>query len=122
MRDHVLFKIFAAIAILEALSWAGLLTGMYFKYFTDLGDLGVRVFGPVHGGIFVLYLLSTLALARAFRWPTWLTGIGLVCAIPPFTTLAFELWVIRSQRVLPRAAPRTKVADAQTGAASEVRS
>ncbi len=47
-------QLFRIVATAEAVSWAGLLSGMYFKYLTDAGDLGVRIFGPIHGGIFGL--------------------------------------------------------------------
>ena len=42
---------FRLIAFAEAVSWAGLLVGMYFKYLgSPQTEIGVKVFGPVHGG------------------------------------------------------------------------
>jgi integral membrane protein len=96
-RTHV--RMFLVVAIAEAISWAGLLTGMYFKYLTDAGELGVKIFGPIHGGIFVAYVLLTLLVARTLRWSRWTTLAGLVCAVPPFATLAFELWAQRTGRL-----------------------
>ena len=61
-------QLFRIVATAEAISWAGLLTGMYFKYLTDAGDLGVRIFGPIHGGIFVAYVLITFLVSRALGW------------------------------------------------------
>lgn len=44
---------FRTVALLEAVSWAGLLTGMFFKYVPDPGnEIGVKVFGWIHGIIF----------------------------------------------------------------------
>lgn len=97
LRTHVRF--FQVVAILEAISWAGLLTGMYFKYLTDAGELGVKVFGPIHGGIFVAYLLLTLLLSRTLHWSRGTTLAGLVCSIPPFATVVFEVWAWRSGRL-----------------------
>jgi integral membrane protein len=98
-----LVTLFRAVAFAEALSWAGLLAGMYAKYVTDAGELGVKVFGPIHGGIFVAYGLLTLLVARAQRWswPTML--LGLAAAVPPFATAAFEVWAARSGRLAPAA-------------------
>lgn len=98
MSTHFLTRAFVAVAIAEALSWAGLLTGMYVKYLTDAGDLGVRVFGPVHGGLFVAYVVLTLLVARRHRWSPGTTLVGLACSVPPFATVPFELWVTRSGR------------------------
>ncbi|MDQ1620237.1 MAG: hypothetical protein QOE19_2806, partial [Actinomycetota bacterium] len=37
------------VALTEALSWAGLLIGMLFKYVLADDERGVQFFGPVHG-------------------------------------------------------------------------
>jgi integral membrane protein len=92
-------RLFFVAATLEAISWLGLLAGMYVKYFTDGGELGVQIFGPLHGGIFVAYVLLTLLVARILRWPVWVTLLGLACSVPPFATLAFEWWAIRAGRL-----------------------
>jgi integral membrane protein len=101
MRASRLITLFRVVAFAEALSWAGLLAGMYAKYLTDAGELGVKVFGPVHGGIFVLYGLLTLAVARARRWSWGTLLLGLVAAVPPFATAAFEVWAARTGRLGP---------------------
>ena len=99
MQTSHLTRLFVAVAIAEALSWAGLLAGMYVKYFTDAGELGVQVFGPIHGGIFMLYGVLALVMARLHRWSLGTTVLALVCAVPPFATLAFELWATRTGRL-----------------------
>ena len=101
-RTHA--QLFRIVATAEAVSWAGLLTGMYFKYLTDAGDLGVRIFGPIHGGIFIAYVVMTLVVSRAFRWGRWTTLVGLACSLPPFATLAFEVWAQRTGRLSTPAA------------------
>jgi integral membrane protein len=98
---------FRIVAFAEAISWAGLLTGMGFKYLTDAGELGVRVFGPIHGGIFVIYGLLTLLVARTQRWSLGTTLLGLAAAVPPFATAVFEVWAQRSGRLVARSAGRT---------------
>ena len=96
---HFLVRLFLVAATLEAISWLGLLGGMYVKYFTDGGELGVQIFGPIHGGVFVGYVLLTLVVARTLRWPVWVTLLALACSVPPFATLAFEWWAVRSGRL-----------------------
>ena len=90
-----LATIFRTVAIAEACSWTGLLIGMVFKYLVVFDDLGVTIFGPVHGALFVAYVLVTLVAARAFRWSVPTTILGLAASIPPLTTLWFERSVYR---------------------------
>ncbi len=99
MLERLATRTFVVVAVLEALSWVGLLAGMYVKYLTDAGDLGVRVFGPVHGGVFVAYDVLTGVVSRLHRWSWRTTLLGLVCSVPPFATLVFERWVVRSGRL-----------------------
>src|SRR3954462_10218719 len=44
---------FRIVAVAEALSWIGLLIGMYVKYVPQTTELGVHIFGPLHGGVFL---------------------------------------------------------------------
>ena len=97
-------RLFLLVATAEAISWLGLLTGMYVKYFTDGGERGVQVFGPIHGAVFVAYVVLTLVLARTLRWSWLVTLTALACSIPPFATLGFEWWAARTGR-LGRPAP-----------------
>ncbi|MFF4779180.1 DUF3817 domain-containing protein [Microtetraspora fusca] len=96
------FRLFRAVAIAEAFSWAGLLVGMFFKYVVVGNEIGVRIFGSIHGALFVLYVLAVLAAARAGRWSLGTVVLGLVCAVPPFATVWFER---RMTRRLEPAAP-----------------
>ncbi|HET6694369.1 MAG TPA: DUF3817 domain-containing protein [Pedococcus sp.] len=105
MRTTRLIALFRLVAFAEALSWAGLLAGMYAKYLTDAGELGVKVFGPIHGTIFVAYGLLALLVARAARWSWGTLLVGLVAAVPPFATAAFEVWAQRTGRLTPAASP-----------------
>ncbi len=83
-------KLFRFAAIAEACSWAGLLVGMFFKYVIVHNEIGVKIFGPVHGGLFVLYMLSVLLVARAHRWNLRMTCYGLLAGVLPLATLWFE--------------------------------
>lgn len=99
MSPRTRVTLFKAVATAEAISWVGLLTGMYLKYLTDFGEAGVKIFGPIHGGIFVAYLLLTLLLSHTLGWSRTTTLAGLVCSVPPFATLVFEVWALRTGRL-----------------------
>jgi len=98
---------FRVVALLEAVSWLGLLVGMFFKYVTESGEVGVQVFGPIHGTVFIAYVALTLVTARLQRWSLPVTVVALACSIPPFATVAFEVWAQRTGRltVSPAASP-----------------
>ena len=81
---------FRVVAVAEACSWAGLLVGMLFKYLIVGNEIGVQVFGPIHGALFVGYVVVTVLAARTFGWRLPTILLGLACSIPPFATLWFE--------------------------------
>lgn len=83
-------KVFKIAAIVEAVSWLGLLIGMFFKWVVQSTEAGVKIFGPIHGVVFICYVLATLWTARDHRWSAKETLLGLVSSIPPFMTLWFE--------------------------------
>lgn len=88
-------RAFAVIAIVEAVTWTGLLVGMFLKYVTETTELGVFVFGRLHGAAFVLYVIVTLVAAARLRWgwkPALVAGLA---AIPPLATLPVEVGLRR---------------------------
>ena len=87
--------LFRRVAIAEAVTWALLLTGMFLKYVTVTTELGVQVFGMVHGVVFIAYCLVTVLVAVDQRWSHRLLLGGLVCAVPPFATVPFERYAER---------------------------
>ncbi|MFC6149281.1 MULTISPECIES: DUF3817 domain-containing protein [Mumia] len=94
---------FRVVAFAEAVSWAGLLIGMFFKWVLETTEVGVKVFGPIHGGIFVLYVVMCLVAWRSFGWSFKVAVAALASSIPPFFTLLFEVWADR-RGLLGRAA------------------
>jgi integral membrane protein len=93
-RSYV--TLFRVAAIAEACSWAGLLIGMFVKYGPADNELGVKIFGPVHGGLFLLYVLSVLLVRGSLRWSAGRTLLGLLASIPPFATIWFERTALRA--------------------------
>ena len=92
---------FRVVAVAEAVSWLGLLAGMFFKYVVDAGAGGVHLFGPLHGVVFLSYCVVAALTWHARRW-SWPVGLAaLVASVPPFGTLVFEEWVRRTGRLDP---------------------
>jgi integral membrane protein len=91
---------FRIIAFAEAVSWVGLLVGMYFKYLgTPRTEVGVKVFGMAHGLIFVGFVVCAFLVGKAFRWSasTWL--LALLGSIVPLGSVIFLMWAERSGRL-----------------------
>lgn len=105
VNTPLLRRLFLTVATLEAISWACLLIGMWFKYLADdATEVGVQIFGPIHGFLFVAYLLACVAVRRPFGWTGKTFLIAAACAVPPFFTALFELAADRLG-LLGRAAP-----------------
>jgi integral membrane protein len=101
--------LFRRLAVTEAITWALLLTGMFLKYVTETTELGVRVFGMVHGVAFVAYCVTTVVVAVDQRWSLRRALAALVCAVPPFATVPLDRyaesrgWLASSWRLGERA-------------------
>jgi integral membrane protein len=90
---------FRIVAVAEAISWLGLLIGMLFKYAFAHNAVGVHIFGPIHGVVFVSYVLVALLVRSPLRWNSRTTLVALLASIPPFGSLVFEQWAQRTGRL-----------------------
>ena len=91
---------FRLIAFAEAVSWVGLLVGMYFKYLgTPRTEIGVKIFGMAHGLIFVAFVVAGLLVGIALRWTlgTWL--LALLASVVPLCSVIFLIWADRTGRM-----------------------
>ena len=87
--------LFRRIAIAEAITWGLLLIGMFLKYVTHTTQLGVQIFGMIHGIVFISYVVTTVTVWVDQKW-TAQRGIGaLLASIPPFVTIVVELLAVR---------------------------
>lgn len=91
--------LYRRIAVAEVISWALLLVGMVLKYVTETTELGVRVFGMVHGVVFIAFCLITVVVAVNQRWSAKEAVVGLASAVPPFLTVWFERRMERAGRL-----------------------
>lgn len=85
--------VFAIIAFIEAGTWAGLLIGMFLKYVTETTEIGVQIFGMLHGIAFLVYLVATIAAAFILRWKWWIAVLAILAAVPPLVTIPLERWL-----------------------------
>lgn len=90
MSSRTVATVFRAAAIAEAISWIGLLAGMFVKYVPQTSEVGVQVFGPIHGAIFVAYAVLALLVGRTLGWSRGTTLLALLASIPPLATVWFE--------------------------------
>src|ERR1700761_8699054 len=81
---------FRIIAFAEAVSWVGLLVGMYFKYLgTPRTEVGVKIFGMVHGLVFVAFVVAALMVGIAFKWSVSTWSLALLGSIVPLGSVIF---------------------------------
>ena len=55
---NALIRVFQVMAIIEAVTWTGLLISMLFKYVLTGDQLGVRLFGGLHGFAMIGYVMA----------------------------------------------------------------
>lgn len=88
------------IAFAEALTWVGLLTGMYFKYVgTPRTEIGVKVFGMAHGLVFIAFVVIAIMVGIAVRWSMRVWLLALLASIVPLASVIFLIWVERTGRL-----------------------
>ncbi|UOV00363.1 DUF3817 domain-containing protein [Pseudoxanthomonas mexicana] len=88
-------RLFVVAALIEGFTWAGLLIGMWLKYGPVSNELGVKIFGPLHGGAFLFYVVVTALSALCLRWPWWATLLAVIAAVPPLVTVPLEMGFCR---------------------------
>ena len=87
-------KTFRIVALAEATSFLALLVASYLKH-TGEGEVGVSVLGPIHGALFVAYVLLAVRLRESLAWSNQTTFWVLAGAVVPFGGFAVERWLTR---------------------------
>jgi integral membrane protein len=69
---------------------------------TDGGEMGVQILGPIHGLLFIVYVVMALRLREdaGWSWPT--TGWILLGAVLPFGGYVVDWWLLRERPVADR--------------------
>lgn len=73
-------------------------------------DAIVAVVGPIHGFLYMVYLVLAFLLARQARWGLWFTLLILLAGTVPFLTFVAERIVVRRITEAQSAAPSQPVA------------
>ncbi|MBI3688961.1 MAG: DUF3817 domain-containing protein [Actinobacteria bacterium] len=58
----------------------------------------VEIVGPIHGFLYIGYLVLAFDLARRLRWPLERTTLVLLAGTVPFLTFVAERWVTNRVR------------------------
>lgn len=83
-RPSALTTTFRWVAIVEACSWLALIVATLIKYTTDPQlEGGVKVLGPIHGGLFTLYVVLALVIAWKLKWGLKTLLVVLVDSVIP---------------------------------------
>ena len=93
-------RTFRITALAEAASFVALLIATYVKYGQD-EPAGVQVLGPIHGLLFVAYVILALDLARQASWRARTTLWVLIGAVLPFGGFVVDRWLARRPVELP---------------------
>jgi integral membrane protein len=88
------------IALAEATSFLALLVASYIKR-TGGSELGVQILGPIHGGLFIAYVIVALNLRSQAGWSAQTTFWILVGAVVPFGGYVVDWWLQREARRTP---------------------
>jgi integral membrane protein len=97
-KEHRLSSIrtFRYVALAEATSFLALLVATYVKHAQDSSQ-GVQILGPIHGILFLAYVLIALMVREPARWSTRTTLGVLVAAVLPFGGFVVDRWLARTQ-------------------------
>lgn len=91
---------FRLVALAEAVTWVGLLTGMYFKYVgSPRTEIGVQIFGMAHGIVFTVFVVAAVLAGRAYSWGAGAWLLAAVGAVVPLGSVAFLAWADRTDRL-----------------------
>lgn len=88
-------RLYRVLALAEVVTWTLLILGMLGKYVLDLGPMGVRIGGGLHGFVFLSYCVVTVLVGVDTRWGLGRILLGLGSALVPYLTLPFERSVER---------------------------
>jgi integral membrane protein len=91
--------VFRALAVAEAVTWVLLLAGMVAERVLGLGDLGVVLAGPVHGLVFLAFVVGAVLVAVNQRWHLGVTLAVLASSLVPLATVAADAWLERTGRL-----------------------
>jgi integral membrane protein len=88
---------FRHVALIEATTFLLLLVASYLKHSQD-EPIGVDILGPIHGLLFIAYVVMALALRDEQGWSTRTTLLILLGAVLPFGGYVVDRWLEKHER------------------------
>lgn len=83
-------KLYGMLAAAEMVTWTLLIFGLLLKYVFAVTDMATRIFGGIHGFVFLCYVATTLLVWINQRWTVRRGLTGLASSVIPFMTYPFE--------------------------------
>jgi len=94
----VTLRNFRYVALTEATTFLALLVASVVKN-TGGSEVGVQILGPIHGLLFIAYVVIALQLREPEGWTTRQTVWILVGAVLPFGGYVVDWWLLRRERL-----------------------
>jgi integral membrane protein len=92
-------KLYSVVALAEMVTWTGLIIAMVARYgFGYEGGL-FFVAGLSHGIIFMAYCITAIMIGINLRWGLGAITLAVLAAIPPWTTLPFDRWLLKKGKL-----------------------
>lgn len=94
-NEPALLKWLRLIGHAEAVSFLLLLfIAVPIKHFGD-NPVPVRVLGPIHGSLFLLYIAIAIMATLRFRWTWTHVPLAVLASVIPFGPFLYEAWLRR---------------------------
>lgn len=87
---------FRYVALAEATTFLALLVASVVKH-TGGTEIGVKILGPIHGLLFIAYVVMALQLRTECGWTNKQTFWILVGAVLPFGGYVVDWWLLRKE-------------------------
>lgn len=99
---------FRKTAFWEGISWVVLLfIAMPVKY--GLGnEMGVKIVGPIHGLLFIAYVIFLIQAAMEYHWPLKKSALAFLASLIPFGPFVFDRRLERESESRPLANATTE--------------
>jgi integral membrane protein len=85
------------IALAEATTFLALLVAAVVKRTAD-NEIGVQILGPIHGLLFIAYVVNVFSIREQLGWSGKTTFWVLVGAVVPFGGYIVDWWMVREAR------------------------
>lgn len=101
--DAEAWLLFKLAAFGEAVGWTLLISGIVLHDYIWVGNpYSIAIAGRIHGTLFLIYIVAVLVLSPSLKWRAWQTILASLCSVPPYGSLAYELFAAHRRRATRR--------------------